>query len=111
MTKKYKQLKQKERNLIYLLLRKGKTQKDIAQTLKRDKSTISRELTRNKHRKFNEYLPDTAGRKSIRKKTQGRKQRYIDKYPAVKQYILEKLVLGWSPEQIEGRIVRDIGYV
>lgn len=110
MTKKYKQLNQKERNLIYLLLREGKSQKDIARTLKRDKSTISRELVRNKHRKFNEYLPDTAGKKSIRKKGKGRKQRYIDKYPAVKQYILEKLALGWSPEEIEGRITRDVGH-
>ncbi len=110
MTKKYKQLKQKERNLIYLLLREGKSQKDIARTLKRDKSTVSRELTRNKHQKFKEYLPDTASRKSMRKKTKGRKQRYVDKYPVVKQYILEKLALGWSPEEIEGRITRDIGY-
>lgn len=110
MTKKYQQLSQKERNLIYLLLKRGRTPKDIAQILKRDKSTISREMTRNKHRKFNEYLPDTAGRKSIKKKSQGRKQRYVDKYLAIKQYILEKLTLGWSPEQIEGRITRDVGY-
>lgn len=110
MTKRYKQLNQKERNLIYLLLKEGKNQKYIAQTLKRDKSTISRELRRNKHRKFKEYLPDTAGRKSIKRKKQGRKQRYVDKYSVIKQYILEKLTLGWAPEQIEGRMFKEIGY-
>lgn len=108
MSKQYKQLNQEERNQIYLLLRQGKTQKEIALALKRDKSTISRELSQNKHRKFNEYLPDTAQRKSIRKKTKGRKQQYVDKYPEVKEYILEKLELGWSPEQIAGRMFREI---
>jgi len=59
MTKKYKQLNQEERDVIYLLLKQGKKQNEIAQVLKRDKSTISWELKRNKHQKFNEYLPDT----------------------------------------------------
>lgn len=110
MSKQYKQLNQEERDQIYLLLRQGKTQKDIAIALKRDKSTISRELSQNKHKKFNEYLPDTARRKSDKKKNRGRKQRYIDKYPEVKNYVLAKLKLGWSPEQIAGRMPKDIGH-
>lgn len=110
MSKQYKQLNQEERDQIYLLLRQGKKQSEIALALKRDKSTISRELSQNNHKKFNEYLPDTAQRKSNNKKKTGRKQRYIDKYPAVKRYILEKLRLGWSPEQIEGRMLMEIGY-
>ncbi len=81
MPKQYKQLNQEERDQIYLLLRQGKRQSEIAFALKRDKSTISRELSQNRHKKFSEYLPDTAQRKSIRKKVKGRKQRYIDKCP------------------------------
>lgn len=110
MSKQYKQLNQEERDQIYLLLRRGKRQLEIALALKRDKSTISRELDKNKHRKFNEYLPDTAQRKSSKKKTKGRKQRYVDKYPEVKDYVLAKLRLGWSPEQISGRMPRNIGH-
>lgn len=110
MSKQYKQLNQEERDQIYLLLRQGKKQIEIANALKRDKSTISRELNENKHKKFNEYLPDTAHRKSAKQKGKGRKQRYVDKYPEVKDYILQKLGLGWSPEQIEGRMPMDIGY-
>jgi len=109
MSKQYKQLNQEERDQIYLLLRQGKRQLEIALALKRDKSTIGRELGKNKHRKFNEYLPDTAQRKSAKKKAKGRKQRYIDKYPEAKDYVLAKLQLGWSPEQIAGRMFRDIG--
>ena len=109
MSKQYKQLNQEERDQIYLLLRQGKKQKEIALALKRDKSTISRELGQNKHKKFNEYLPDTAQRKSNKKKKTSRKQPYVDKQPAVKKYILAKLRLGWSPEQIAGRMFREIG--
>jgi len=110
MSKQYKQLNQEERDQIYLLSRQGKKQNEIALILERDKSTISRELNNNRHKKFNEYLPDTAQRKSAKKKARGRKQRYIDKHPIVREYILGKLKLGWSPEQIEGRMFREIGY-
>lgn len=78
--------------------------------LKRDKSTISRELNKNKHKKFNEYLPDTAQRKSNKKKKTGRKQSYIDKHPIVKRYVSAKLELGWSPEQIAGRMSGEISH-
>ena len=110
MSKQYQQLNQEERDQIYLLLRQGKTQKEIAVALKRDKSTISRELNHNKHKKFNEYLPDTAQRKSNKKKKTSRKQAYVDKHPVVKKYILGKLQLGWSPEEIGGRMLMEIGY-
>lgn len=108
MSKQYKQLNQEERDQIYLLLRQGKKQSEIALSLKRDKSTISRELNKNEHKKFSEYLPDTAQRKSNKKKKTSRKQSYVDKQPAVKKYILAKLELGWSPEQIAGRMSMEI---
>ncbi|MFH1253321.1 MAG: helix-turn-helix domain-containing protein [Candidatus Uhrbacteria bacterium] len=60
----YKQLGQKERDKIYKLKEKGMTNSDIAKRLKRDKSTIGRELKRNVNRKLNQYLPDTAQRKA-----------------------------------------------
>ncbi|MCI2426075.1 helix-turn-helix domain-containing protein, partial [Candidatus Acetothermia bacterium] len=60
MTKEYSQLTEKERDRIFLLKQKGRSNTDIAKILGRDKSTIGRELKRNKHRKLNQYLPDTA---------------------------------------------------
>ena len=109
MTKKYKQLSQKERDRIFLLKQKGKSNIDIAKTLGRDKSTIGRELKRNKHNKFNQYLPDTAGRKANKKKKQGRKKNYLKKDRELKEYVLSKLKLGWSPELIAGRAKQEIG--
>lgn len=108
MNTKYTHLGQEERDQIFLLLKDGKNQKEIANIIGRDKSTISRELDRNLHQKFNVYLPDTAARKAERRKEKSRKQRYLDKDPELKQFIVDKLKLGWSPEQIEGRIKMDI---
>lgn len=109
MNTKYTHLLQEEREQIFLLMQNGKNQKQIADIIGRDKSTISRELHRNLHQKFNVYLPDTATRKAQRRQEKSRKRRYLDKDPALKQYTLDKLKLGWSPEQIEGRIKMDIG--
>jgi IS30 family transposase len=47
------------------------------------------------------------------KTTEARKQRSHKKYllktyPTLKSYVIEKLELGWSPEQIAGRLKREI---
>lgn len=109
MTKKYKQLNHEERDVIYLLLRQGKKQSEIARALKRDKSTINREFKRNKHQKFNEYLPDTAQRKTLKKRQQSRKKKYLEKDQGLKQFVLSRLQTGWSPELIAGRLKQDLG--
>lgn len=108
MTKHYKQLSQKERDRIFLLKQKGKSNADIAKILGRNKSTIGRELTKNKHEKFNQYLPDTAQRKSDKRKRGGRKRNYLDKDTRLTEYILSKLKIGWSPELIAGRMKIEI---
>jgi len=104
--KHYTQLGQKERDRIFLLKHKGMSNSDIATKLGRNKSTIGRELTRNTHRKLKAYLPDTAQRKADKRKEQGRKQRYVDKRPALKRKIVRLLRKGWSPDIIAGRLKR-----
>ena len=100
----YKQLGEKERDRIYLLKEKGLTNVEIANRLSRDKSTIGREIKRNSHRKFHQYLPDTAGRKVEKRKKLNRKDRYLDKQPQLKRKILYHLKRGWSPDLIAGRL-------
>jgi len=104
--KQYTQLGQKERDRIYLLKKQGMSNSDIAKQIGRDKSTIGRELRRNKHLKINEYLPDTAQRKADKRKMQGRKQNYVLKRPALKKKIIKLLHKGWSPDLIAGRLKR-----
>ncbi len=104
MKKKYNQLSQKERDQIFLLNKQGLTNVDIAKRLGRDKSTIGREIRRNTHQRFHQYLPDTAQRKADKRKTLNRKQRYVDKQPKLKKKIINRLQKGWSPDLIAGRL-------
>lgn len=104
--KHYTQLGQKERDRIFLLKKKSKTNSAIAKLLGRDKTTIGRELKRNTHQKLHQYLPDTAQRKASKRKEMGRKQRYIVKRPALKKKIIALLKKGWSPDLIAGRLKR-----
>lgn len=102
MKKKYTQLTDKERYHLELLMQGCATQKMIAEELGRDKSTISRELKRN--RLGASYSSDTAI-----KKTKERRKRVIPtKFTEiVKDKIEEYLKSHWSPEQISGRLKKD----
>jgi IS30 family transposase len=104
--KSYKQIAQKEREKIYQLKQKGVTQMAIAKKLGRDKSTIGRELRRNIHLTLKQYLPDTAERKALRRKADGRKVPYIAKQPSLRKNIIALLKRGWSPDIIAGRLRR-----
>ena len=106
MAKHYTQLGQKERDRIFLFKKNGMSNSDIAKKLGRDKTTIGRELKRNAHQKFKQYLPDTAQRKADKRKEQGRKERYIVKDPGLKKKIITLLKKGWSPDLIAGRLKR-----
>lgn len=107
--KQYTQLGQKERDRIFQLKNKGMSNTDIASKLGRNKSTIGRELLRNRHQKFKKYLPDTAQRKADKQKAQGRKQRYVIKDYRLQKRIIDLLAKGWSPDIIAGRLKRTRG--
>lgn len=102
----YKQLEQSERNRIFQLKKKGRTNSEIAKKLGRDKSTISRELRRNIHQRLGQYLPDTAERKANKRRERGRKERYVEKEWALQKKIIVRLKRGWSPDLIAGRLKR-----
>lgn len=104
--KHYKQLGQAERDKIFRLKKKGLTNTAIGKKLGRDKSTIGRELGRNTHQKLHQYLPDTAGRKTLKRQERGRKRRYVEKERALKHRIVRLLKGGWSPDLIAGRLKR-----
>ncbi len=100
--KEYTQLTKSERQEIYLLMNKGYSYGDIAKALNRSKSTISREVRRNRTR--GRYEPSKAEHK------RDRRRRYckiylkkIREYPELEKYIRTHIKLGWSPEQVSGR--------
>jgi IS30 family transposase len=102
---KYNQISIEEREKIYYFLRTDTSLTKIANHLGRHKSTISREISRNRSQKLG-YLPDRANNLSV-----GRKNRNLSKIennPHLKQYIIAKLSLDkWSPEMIAGRMKHE----
>ncbi|MFR9511948.1 MAG: helix-turn-helix domain-containing protein, partial [Rikenellaceae bacterium] len=57
-----KHLTVEQRYAIFAMLQKGYTQKEIAETIKVNKSTISRELRRNCDKRSGRYNSDLAHR-------------------------------------------------
>ena len=109
MIKKYKQLTEEEREKLFNLLNRDVSYRKIAKVLNRDVSTISREIRRNHHKRLEFYLPDTANRKAIRRKMGNRKRRYLEKAPKILEYVIEKLMVGWTPQLIAGRMKLELG--
>jgi len=107
MKNKYKQLSCEEREKIAILRAKGKTIRQIAKALKRNPSTISREIMRNKPPKNNGYMALSAHKRAVQRK-QLSGQRPLLKNMSIKKYVIKKLKLGWSPELIAGRLPWDL---
>jgi len=103
---KYKQLTLEKRYHISALQKAGLNQKEIAQELSVDPSTISRELRRNRD-ETRGYNPELAQIRSTKKHKCKTKRNAITKQ--VEKYIRNKLKQDWSPEQLAGRMKIDIG--
>jgi IS30 family transposase len=103
MNRHYAQLTSEERDIIAVLRAQGKGPNEIARVVGRHKTTIYRELKRNKSPVYNVYLPHRAHERAA--------QRQRLKNEVIMNYVMNNLVLGLSPEQIAGRIPHDIpGY-
>lgn len=106
-TKTYNHLSQDERIEITILKAQGKSIRYIAKTLKRDPSTISRELKRNAPPVYSGYYRGhKAHERAIKRKSQAHKRKRL-KIDKIRAYVAKKLLFGWTPEQISGRISND----
>ena len=102
----YKHLTIEERESLYLKKNQGESIRSIARELGRSPSTISREITRNKH-SHRPYSPSAAQRhyQANRKKCGRQPILKNERYCA----LIRKLIgeQEWSPEQIEHRLVLE----
>ena len=100
----YNQLTREQRYAIYLGVQEEKTQTAIARQIGVHKSTVSRELKRNRNR-FNLY-----GWKAADEKAQERRERTVrdrETSPSVLREAKKLLVTeDWSPKQISGWLKR-----
>jgi len=105
MPKSYKHLTYGQRCQIEALLKRNILQKDIAETIGASKSALSRELTRNRNQNG---LYTAKGAHTKSKKRARHAARNPTKLKSwLEEYIRKKLEIGWSPEQISGRVMLD----
>ena len=110
----YKHLTVFDRSLIGQKHKEGWHVRDIAQLIKRDRSTVIRELARNNSGERLGYRPEFAHTKALKRRAVcGIRPRL--KSTQTRRYVVHKLKLGWSPEQISIRLPIDhpgmhIGY-
>lgn len=97
----YHHLTQEDRVVLGVLWRAGHTQADISRHLRKDRSTISRELTRNRAPNKSGYDARQARlvTRERRHRANQRCRKLTDNW-RLQQKLERKLRRGWSPEQI-----------
>jgi IS30 family transposase len=104
--KSHHKLSSQERDKIAYWHAIGESVREIAGRLGRSPSSISDELKRN--RVDGIYHSIHAHKATEARKLNSHKKYLLKIRPSLKSYVLEKLELGWSPEQIAGRLKKEI---
>jgi len=92
-----------EREQIMIGFAQKLSRRQIALNINRHHTTVIRELNNNGKYPY-KYSVKEAEKRANKLKRKSKRQRKIDRYPNLKQYILEKLELKWSPEQISNTL-------
>ena len=101
----YQHLTTDERERIMVLNAQGLSKRTIGKELNRSHSTISRELNRN-HR-FNGSYSAAWALKKYQKRRRRCHKKLIMSNKDIANYVIERLQLKWTPEQIAGRAKKD----
>jgi IS30 family transposase len=106
MTRTFTNLSLDERRVLAQMLQAKATKTKIAEVLGRDRSTIHREIKRNWWR--DEDVPQADGYWHVTAQTlaDNRRGTYrkLNRYPDLREAVIDRLKEGWSPEQIAGRL-------
>ena len=102
----YDQLSLKERITIDLLYRSGQSMRAIARRLGRSAATVCRELARNSKptkQWTGSYEPERAHGLALRRRRWDARHK-LSRQPDLRNLVKDCLAMGWSPEQIAGRL-------
>jgi len=102
----YRHLTIDERESILKMLSEQKDMTHIAESIGRDKGTVSRELSRNRC-STGEYKPHLAQRYYTKRRDASKQPYRLEKNGRLRQYVRHKLKQYWSPEQIAARLEID----
>ena len=100
MERSYKHFSMEERYEISHLREQGYSIRKIASALGRAASSVSRELKRNSGKTIG-YKPSYADELCWARRWRGS---CLLRHPKLYEYVMSKLAIGWSPEQISGRL-------
>jgi IS30 family transposase len=120
MGRVYRQLGLEERRRIFRMIDGRIPVAEIATALGRHRSTVYREIRRNRvrldralrryrhheHAYFEGYFPVTAQDLTVRRRQRRRK---LTVTHDLRDEVVARLRLGWSPQQIAGRLARETG--
>lgn len=101
--KTYCQLSLEERDHLAIYRAQGLSINEMARRLHRNKSTVSRELRRNCGPVYCTYGGGSAHRRAHQRRRQASRRERL-RNPRIRAYVHSRLRLGWSPEQIAGRL-------
>ncbi|MEK7213134.1 MAG: IS30 family transposase [Patescibacteria group bacterium] len=96
-------LKFYDRQKLEYWLRTKQSLRAIAKIMKRDHSVLVRELERNSTGDRKKYRADVAQRLSKKRRFKQHKGK-LDKYPELKERVIEGLKREWSPDVIAGKL-------
>src|SRR3989304_2803933 len=102
----YKHLSSDERDLLAVLKSNGRSLREIAGVLRRDPSTLSRELRRNVPPVYTGYYLAHKAQERADKRAQDSRRHPRLKHRRLRRYVEDRIRSGWSPELIAGRLKR-----
>lgn len=97
------ELKYYDRQQLEYWLRTKQSLRAIGKIMNRDHTVLAREIKRNGNGDRKKYRADTAQRLSEKRKHQQHKGK-LDKYPELKEVVIEGLKKEWSPDVIAGKM-------
>lgn len=100
-----KHLTKEQRYTISSMLKSGHSQKEIALTIGKDKSVVSREISRNADERSGEYRCDLAQRKCLSR--HHNKPNHIRFTAELKSKVEELIKEDYSPEQVVGTLKKQ----
>lgn len=105
-TNRYRHLSEHNRVRIEVFLNEGKSQYEIANLLRVNRSTISREIKK-RGGILRGYTADYAQEDYEARKRKCGIRRKIENHP-IGAYVIDRIKAGWSPETIAGRLKKGI---
>jgi len=107
MNKQYHRLTLAEREKISQRIWASETFNQIAKSLGRDPSTVSRDVKKQVKKKRRSYSPTKAQELANEKSKQRGRKKMLETNQVLKDYVYQKLNQEWSPEEIAKRIKLD----